>query len=228
LALLCRAENSIIKRLIKFGVKHPSDYISFHSLRNHSALNGYPITELIYVHSKLMIVDDKTVIVGSANLNDRSLLGSRDSEIALIITDESFVDGRMNGETYPCGVFTGRLRKNLFREHLGLAATSHVDITDPIIDSFYKKVWLKVSKSNTQIFNEVFKCIPCDAVRTFVSLKMYNKEPPLSRNDPDAAEEQLKNIQGFLVDMPLNFLADEILTPPATSKESMLGMDLWV
>lgn len=35
-----------------------------------------------------MIVDDKKVILGSANINDRSLLGERDSEIAILIEDE--------------------------------------------------------------------------------------------------------------------------------------------
>ena len=43
------------------------------------------MTEIIYVHSKLMIVDDKRGICGSANINDRSLLGSRDSELACVI-----------------------------------------------------------------------------------------------------------------------------------------------
>lgn len=43
----------------------------------------FPITELIYIHSKLMIVDDRLVICGSANINDRSLLGNRDSEVFL-------------------------------------------------------------------------------------------------------------------------------------------------
>lgn len=37
------------------------------------------------MHSKLMIVDDKTVICGSANINDRSMIATRDSEIAVII-----------------------------------------------------------------------------------------------------------------------------------------------
>jgi phospholipase D1/2 len=43
------------------------------------------VSELIYVHSKLLIADDRLVICGSANINDRSLLGSRDSEIAVVI-----------------------------------------------------------------------------------------------------------------------------------------------
>ena len=45
------------------------------------AIVGTPVTELIYIHSKLIIVDDKILICGSANINDRSLLGSRDSEV---------------------------------------------------------------------------------------------------------------------------------------------------
>lgn len=35
----------------------------------------------VYVHSKIMIVDDRYALIGSANINDRSLLGSRDSEV---------------------------------------------------------------------------------------------------------------------------------------------------
>jgi len=38
---------------------------------------------MLYVHSKLMIVDDWSVILGSANLNERSLAGGRDSEICV-------------------------------------------------------------------------------------------------------------------------------------------------
>ena len=33
---------------------------------------------------KLMLVDDLWAIVGSANINDRSMLGYRDSELAVI------------------------------------------------------------------------------------------------------------------------------------------------
>ena len=36
------------------------------------------------MHSKIMIVDDCTTLIGSANINDRSLLGSRDSEVSLL------------------------------------------------------------------------------------------------------------------------------------------------
>ncbi|KAK2976790.1 hypothetical protein RJ640_027186, partial [Escallonia rubra] len=38
---------------------------------------------MIYVHSKGMVVDDEYVILGSANINQRSLDGARDTEIAM-------------------------------------------------------------------------------------------------------------------------------------------------
>ena len=34
-----------------------------------------------------MIIDDRNVLIGSANINDRSLVGKRDSEIAMVIED---------------------------------------------------------------------------------------------------------------------------------------------
>lgn len=43
------------------------------------------VTELIYVHSKLLVVDDNLVICGSANINDRSMTGKRDSEVCVVI-----------------------------------------------------------------------------------------------------------------------------------------------
>ncbi|CAI9267763.1 unnamed protein product [Lactuca saligna] len=38
---------------------------------------------MIYVHAKMMIVDDEYIIIGSANINQRSMDGARDTEIAI-------------------------------------------------------------------------------------------------------------------------------------------------
>ncbi|PIN08301.1 Phospholipase D1 [Handroanthus impetiginosus] len=38
---------------------------------------------MIYVHAKMMIADDEYIIIGSANINQRSMDGARDSEIAM-------------------------------------------------------------------------------------------------------------------------------------------------
>jgi phospholipase D1/2 len=43
-----------------------------------------------------MIVDDRRVIMGSANLNDRSQKGNGDSEIALVVEDMDMVDSWMD------------------------------------------------------------------------------------------------------------------------------------
>lgn len=38
---------------------------------------------MIYVHAKGMIVDDEYVLMGSANINQRSMAGTKDTEIAM-------------------------------------------------------------------------------------------------------------------------------------------------
>ncbi len=40
------------------------NYISIAGLRTHADLEGKLVTELIYVHSKMLIADDNTVIIG--------------------------------------------------------------------------------------------------------------------------------------------------------------------
>lgn len=230
-ASISRGETSILARLKEAGINNATEYISFHCLRTHSLLNNAPITELIYVHSKLLIADDRVVICGSANINDRSMLGKRDSEIAAIITDNEFEDGRMNGLQFPSGIFAGRLRKYLFKEHLGLldpeADNMPIDVTDPIIDNFYNGIWRKISKQNTLIYDEVFRCVPNNFVKSFSEFKKYNEQFPLSKIDPERAKHMVKNIQGFLVDFPEEFLSQEILTPPNASKEGIIPTTVW-
>lgn len=103
-----------------------------------------------------------------------------------------------------------------------------IDVTDPISDAFYKDVWLKISKENTEIFDQVFRCIPSDHVRNFVTLKKYiSDEAALFKSNPEQAEELLKKVKGLLVDLPLDFLCEEILTPPNLSREGIVSNNLW-
>ena len=44
-----------------------------------------------------MIVDDRRVVMGSANLNDRSQKGDGDSEIALVVEDMDLIPSQMDG-----------------------------------------------------------------------------------------------------------------------------------
>jgi phospholipase D1/2 len=62
-----------------------------------------------------MIIDDRTCICGSANINDRSLQGSRDSEFCLVVNDIEMVDSKLNGQIQKVGLFCSTWRKKLFR-----------------------------------------------------------------------------------------------------------------
>ncbi|PON34711.1 Phospholipase D [Parasponia andersonii] len=70
---------------------------------------------MIYVHSKMMIVDDEYIIVGSANINQRSMDGARDSEIAM----GAFQPHHLVGNEPARGQIFG-FRMALWQEHLGL------------------------------------------------------------------------------------------------------------
>ena len=63
----------------------------------------------------MMIVDDRQVIIGSANINDRSLNGKRDSELAVVVEDTQMQNGLMNGQTFRVGKFASSMRTALFK-----------------------------------------------------------------------------------------------------------------
>ena len=55
------------------------------------------------------------VTAGSANINDRSMLGKRDSEVAVIVEDSETVAAVMDGQAYRAGRFALQLRLECFR-----------------------------------------------------------------------------------------------------------------
>uniref|UniRef100_A0A9J8B6X1 Phospholipase n=1 Tax=Cyprinus carpio carpio TaxID=630221 RepID=A0A9J8B6X1_CYPCA len=201
-------------------------YISFCSLRTHADLDGRLVTELIYVHSKLMIVDDCTVIIGSANINDRSMLGKRDSEMAVVVEDTEFQPSVMDGESYQAGSFALSLREECFRLVLGLLG-DNIDISDPISDRFYKDVWMVTAAKNASVYDKVFRCLPTDAVLNYKILRDYMSRPCMAIEDPAQACAELKKIRGFLVQFPLYFLSEENLFPSFNSKEGIMPIELW-
>lgn len=46
----------------------------------------------VYIHGKVCIVDDRLAIIGSANINERSQRGDRDSELAAVIRDTDMIN----------------------------------------------------------------------------------------------------------------------------------------
>ncbi|KAK3995779.1 putative phospholipase D1 [Cladorrhinum sp. PSN332] len=116
---ICRGEHSIFGRLKAAGID-PEDYIQFFSLRQWGKLGANLTTEQLYIHAKCIVVDDRVALIGSANINERSLLGNRDSEAAAIVRDTDMIWSTMAGRPYQVGRFAHTLRLRLMREHLGL------------------------------------------------------------------------------------------------------------
>jgi len=118
---ICRGENSIFGRLRAVGIE-PEEYIQFFSLRQWGKINNNTVltTEQLYIHSKTIIVDDRVALIGSANINERSLLGDRDSECGAIVRDRDMIWSTMAGRPYQVGRFAHTFRLRLMREHLGL------------------------------------------------------------------------------------------------------------
>ncbi|XP_012944337.1 phospholipase D1 [Aplysia californica] len=224
---ICRGENSLMHQLAR-EIPDPNKYIVFCGLRTWDKLDNKLMTELIYVHSKLMIVDDDTVIIGSANINDRSLLGPRDSEIAVMFEDIHKVDVVVNEKQYQAGRFASSLRWTIFREHLGLLhEADFVDLTDITRDSFYKDVWIRRAAVNTTCYDKVFRCLPTDNVKNFSELRQYQSVTPLAQIDQEESMKWLNKIRGHLVLIPLQFLHQESLTPKVGQKEALLPTYLW-
>ncbi|WP_339513641.1 phospholipase D-like domain-containing protein [Pseudomonas sp. RL_15y_Pfl2_60] len=147
-----------------------SQYLTLLNLRNWDTLNGRVVTEQIYIHSKLLIADDRVAILGSANINDRSLQGDRDSELAVIVRDSTPVQAKLDGENaVPVSKAVQQLRIDLWKKHFGLSLTkpssikSACELENYLEQPAAKKTWQAIqarSSKNTDIYNTSFNFIP--------------------------------------------------------------------
>ncbi|VDP82932.1 unnamed protein product [Echinostoma caproni] len=228
---LFSGEQALFPRLARF-VPDPNDYVSVCGLRNYAEWpNGNLKTELVYVHSKVMVVDDQKLIIGSANLNDRSTRGKRDSELAVLIENNPY---QQDQSFCP---FVRRFRRSLMAEHLGVLPTlkranrhewSDELLNDPVCDEFYHGVWRKTARRNAELFEQVFNVIPCNHLKTFNDCKEYRQKIPMSVGDPQKSRELLKQVRGYLVEFPAEFLANEDLTPPPGTLENLAPALIWL
>ncbi|ODA76683.1 hypothetical protein RJ55_07954 [Drechmeria coniospora] len=157
------------------------------------------IQEELYIHSKLLIADDRVVICGSSNLNDRSQLGDHDSELSIVMEDTKRIPSMMGGQPFEAGYHAATLRRFLWREHLGLLppqalhAKDDINAQPPSVhaennifdkDDTYKFVedplsdelwatWTNQADKNTSLFRHLFHADPDDHIKTFDDYDRY-------------------------------------------------------
>ena len=144
--------------------------------------------------------------------------------------DTEFIDGRMNGEHYQCGKFAGGLRKQLFKEHLGLLdkPNDFSDIIDPVSDDFFEKIWNYTANTNTILYDELFSVIPTNSISTLRASKdLQTRVRPMVETFGRDIKAKLESIRGHLVWFPTQYLEDEDLQPATLAKEGMVPQDLW-
>ncbi|KAL8686397.1 MAG: hypothetical protein Q9224_005460 [Gallowayella concinna] len=176
------------------------------------------VSEELYVHSKVLIADDRVVICGSANLNDRSQIGDHDSEIAIIVEDPTPVDSLMNGRRWRATKFAATLRRQLFRKHLGLLRAQNPErpdanfepigapnvydfgseedglVVDPLSDSFLN-LWNNRAHQNTEAFGRAFHPVPHDDVRTWKDYDSFY-ENFFQKSEKGADGKEVKKVPG--------------------------------
>ena len=216
---ICRNHGmSIIEQLEKIMGDKWKDYIGFYSLRGHGMVKGEPRTELVYIHSKLMIVDDKTVILGSANINDRSMLGTRDSEYAVMINETPKLNSKMDGKDYKAANFAYTFRVNLFAEHLGVDPSNGI-LADPLSDEFLQLVQ-NTAHNNTMIYRKLWGCYPDDQYLSFKDLREH--KTPTKEELIENYNKEKSGIVGHAVVFPLHFLEKENLGIDFFSVENLV------
>ncbi|KAK0267904.1 hypothetical protein LTR35_015962 [Friedmanniomyces endolithicus] len=197
------------------------------------------VSEELYIHTKLLIADDRVVICGSANLNDRSQLGSHDSEIAVLIEDVQRSTAtwphmdRPDSNFMPVGRDPNSYDWGSREDHA---------VMDPLSPQF-RDLWQGTAATNTAAFAKAFHPIPSDQARNWQQYDEFY-ERYFKPEEPTAAEkkvsagarpstwkyghvvaeefspgeqglrelkEVLSRIRGSLVEMPLMFLKEETI-----------------
>lgn len=210
-------------------------YVTLLNLRSWAQLGDRTVTEQIYVHSKLTIVDDLYVLVGSANINDRSLLGGRDSELATLIVDNEtkIITCPERGINIPVRTFAYQLRKQIWQGLYGEGLEQAIEI--PELASSVKAIQSR-AKANADIYESVFPFIVRNylhekdkdvKVRSFASIwpaldykkldkyikEKYNKTIQMANGDPKLKSE-VRQKKRMLEDQTIKYYFEKELKMP--------------
>jgi phospholipase D1/2 len=171
-----KTNDGVLTQLASHGMSEEwKKYLTVLNVRNYGKTSGDKVTgprvvsEMIYVHSKLTIVDDAVAIIGSANINDRSLNGNGDTEIAAVVVDDSQASLVDVGGGVKCITrqFAKDLREKLWQKHLGMlvdqattgvqkqGAASGINVDKPLDPATISGIQ-KLAEKNRATYNEVF------------------------------------------------------------------------
>jgi phospholipase D1/2 len=160
------------KEYLSIDIEKCFQYVTLLNLRNWANLgdDNKPryVTEQIYVHSKMMIVDDRYALLGSANINDRSLLGRRDSELAALMMDTKTenVDLCGDNDQRPVRKSARDLRIAVWEKIFGITAGGNraaTELKDAIKQPGSPESWKvirEVAQKNTDLYEAAFDFIP--------------------------------------------------------------------
>jgi phospholipase D1/2 len=173
----------------------------------------------------MIIVDDKATLIGSANINDRSMLGVRDSEVAVLIEKfENKIPSKMNGKSYEACRFARSLRIRLMSEHLGLSLDED-NVPDILVDPLDDKLFILMkqsAKSNTLYYREIFNCYPDNNFLKFADILISKSQPPSTEELKEKYDLHKDKIVGNIVEFPLEFLKEENLNRSLFCKEILV------
>jgi phospholipase D1/2 len=178
-------------------------YLTVLNVRNFGSTTSHVVTEMIYVHSKLTIVDDAVVIIGSANINDRSLNGNGDTEIAAVVVDTNGAGVTDVGGGVQCVTrsFARDLRIKLWKKHLGmlvdqpttgvqkLGSPGAIDVLKPLSMATIQGIQ-KLSASNRKTYNDVFVHTPRDSFKLLTEGRLKGYTHKYRDNQGVTREEQ--------------------------------------
>lgn len=169
------------------------EYLTVLNVRNYGQASRGVVTEMIYVHSKLTIVDDAVAIIGSANINDRSLTGNGDTELAAVIVDNANAQMMDLGQGVKAATrkFARDLRMHLWKKHFGMLIDTQtngvqkegapplgINIEKPMDAASIKGIQT-LAANNRAAYNRVFAHTPRNEFTTLEEGR--KKYPPLMK-----------------------------------------------
>jgi len=222
---ISRGGNSLLETLRKeYPYVNIDQYLKFYSLRGYGILNNQIHTEQIYVHAKLLIVDDRSIVIGSANINDRSLIGERDSEIGIVVRGKHDLKIQMNGTDYFVNSFAHSFRVSLWQEHLGMDSPSdNKKVQDPHLCDY----WDQISKNNDTIYRTIFPIVKKLETDTHNHKDTVCCLDSTGKGDPQSFS-LIRGIQGHLIHFPLDFLEEEKLDPTIKNTEYLVNQEIFI